>query len=208
MSEKLNQFSVEVYGNLEPYNEVISKARVRIFYLGENRNAAYISREFAEKLVMTLPYTPVKGIFDEINDDYSDHGERRSEGRIYGIVPENPNFAWEEHEDDDGVVRTYACADVLIFTALYAEANLILGKGESMELYGPSIKGVWRMINGKRLFEYTEGCFLGLQVLGDEVEPCFEGAAFFSLDDLRGTIKKWNNILYNLRRNWRTSNDS
>lgn len=31
MSEKLNQFSVEVYGNLEPYNEVISKARVRIF---------------------------------------------------------------------------------------------------------------------------------------------------------------------------------
>lgn len=190
MSEKLNQFSVEVYGNLEPYNEVISKARVRIFYLGENRNAAYISREFAEKLVMTLPYTPVKGIFDEINDDYSDHGERRSEGRIYGIVPENPNFAWEEHKDEDGVTRTYACADVLIFTALYAEANLILGKGESMELYGPSIKGTWRMIDGKRLFEYTEGCFLGLQVLGDEVEPCFEGAAFFSLDDLRGTIKK------------------
>ena len=31
------------------------------------------------------------------------------------------------------------------------------------------------------MFEYTDGCFLGLQVLGDDVEPCFEGAAFFSL---------------------------
>jgi hypothetical protein len=50
-----------------------------------------------------------------------------------------------------------------------------------MEIYEPSIKGSWKVINGRRMFEYTDGCFLGLQVLGDDVEPCFEGAAFFSL---------------------------
>ena len=37
----------------------------------------------------------------------------------------DPNFAWEEHEDCDGVVRKYACADVLLYTALYSEAKLI-----------------------------------------------------------------------------------
>jgi vacuolar-type H+-ATPase subunit I/STV1 len=36
-------------------------------------------------------------------------------------------------------------------------------------------------IEGRRAFVFTDGCFLGLQVLGDETEPCFEGAAFFSL---------------------------
>lgn len=28
---------------------------------------------------------------------------------------------------------------------------------------------------------FDEGCFLGLQVLGDDIEPCFEGASFFEL---------------------------
>ena len=40
------------------------------------------------------------------------HGENRDEGRIYGIVPENYNFAWETHLDEDGVEREYACVDV------------------------------------------------------------------------------------------------
>lgn len=198
MNEQLNQFSVEVYGNLEPYNEVISKARVRIFYLGENRNGAYITTEFAEKLISTLPYTPIKGIYDTFNDDYSDHGARREEGRIYGIVPENPNFAWEEVKDEDGVTRTYASADVLIFTALYEEAKTIVGKAQSMELYRPSIKGERKIINGKRLFTYTEGCFLGLQILGEDVEPCFEGAAFYSFcDSLKQLVEKMEQ--YNLQ---------
>ena len=50
-----------------------------------------------------------------------------------------------------------------------------------MEIYEPSIKGTWKIINGRRMYEYTDGCFLGLQILGEDVEPCFEGAAFFSL---------------------------
>ena len=51
-----------------------------------------------------------------------------------------------------------------------------------MELYPPSIKGEWAVVNGRRLFKFTDGCFFGLQVLGDKAEPCFEGASFFSLE--------------------------
>lgn len=174
-------FPVTVYGQMEKYNDVLSKARCRIFYKYENRNGTYITDEFAEKLLNTLAYAPVKGIYD--SEDYTDHGNARSEGRIYGIVPENPNISWETHVDKDGAERTYACADVLIFTALYEETADIIGKAQSMELYSPSLKYHEAIYGGQKYVVFDEGCFLGLQVLGDEVEPCFEGAAFFSLQE-------------------------
>jgi hypothetical protein len=134
----LLDFPVTIYGNLEKYNEVLTKARCRIFYKYANRNGTYITDEFADKLLSSVRYVPVKGIFND--GDYSDHGVSRDEGRIYGIVPENPNLAWESFTDDDGVTREYACVDVLIFTALYEEARDIVGKSQSMELYAPSLK--------------------------------------------------------------------
>lgn len=173
-------FPVKVYGNLEKYNEVLSKGRCRIFYKYENRNGTYITDEFAEVLISTLPYTPVKGIFDSEKEDYTDHGEARDLGKIYGIVPEKTNFAWEEHEDEDGEKRIYACCDILVFTALYEEAKNIVDKSQSMELYAPSIQGEWKIIGGRKVFVFEKGCFLGLQILGDDVTPCFEGAAFYS----------------------------
>ena len=130
MLDNINlEFPVVVYGNLEKYNETISKGRCRVFYKNGNRNGTYITDEFAETLLSSIPYTPVKGIYEEEDGDYTDHGTARSQGRIYGIVPENPNVAWETHLDEDGVERTYACVDVLIFTGLYTEANNIIGKG-------------------------------------------------------------------------------
>lgn len=176
-----NKFQVVVYGNLEQYNEVLSKGRCRIFYKGMNRNGSYITDEFADKLISTLPYAPVKGIYNEFTEDYTDHGSERDQGRIYGIVPAEPNVSWETHLDEDGIEREYACVDVLLFTGLYKEASKIVGKPQSMEIYERSIKGEWKIIEGRRAFVFTEGCFLGLQVLGEDVEPCFEGAAFFSL---------------------------
>lgn len=181
IEQVIREFPITVYGNLTKYSDTISKGRCRIFYKYANRNGTYITDEFAEKLLSTIPYTPVKGIYDNFDEDYTDHGNKRSLGRIYGIVPENPNLQWEKHLDEDGIEREYACVDVLIFTALYEEAGEIIGKAQSMEIYEPSIKGSWKIINGRRMFEYTEGSFLGLQVLGEDVEPCFEGAAFFSL---------------------------
>ena len=58
-----------------------------------------------------------------------------------------------------------------------------------------SIEGEWQYINGKRFFVFTEGRFLGLQALGEDYEPCFEGASFYTLvdsvkalmDDLKNT---------------------
>lgn len=177
----ITNFPVAVYGKMEKFSDTISRGRCRVFYKGRNRNGTYITDEFAQKLIDSAPYTPVKGIYEV--DDYTDHGNKRSEGRIYGIVPANPNFAWEWHTDVDGKLREYACFDVLYYTALYKEAGEIDGKSESMELYRDTLKGDWKYIDGKKTYVFTDGCFLGLQALGDDVEPCFEGASFYTCDN-------------------------
>jgi FtsZ-binding cell division protein ZapB len=179
----ITNFQVSVYGKMEKFSDTISKGRCRVFYKGRNRNGTYITPEFAEKLIASAPYTPVKGIYDGDGEDYTDHGQKRSEGRIYGIVPADPNFAWEWHTDEDGISREYACFDVLYYTALYKEAGQIHGKGESMELYRQTLKGDWKIVDGKKTYVFTDGCFLGLQALGDDVEPCFEGASFYTREN-------------------------
>lgn len=176
---ELANFPITVYGAMEQFNQTISKGRCRVFYRGLNRNNTYITDEFASKLIASAPYTPVKGIYDVDCEDYTDHGIKRSEGRIYGIIPANPNFAWEKHLDSDGIEREYACFDVLYYTALYKEAESIHLKTESMELYAPAIKGEWQFMGGKKVYVFTDGCFLGLQILGDDTTPCFEGAGFY-----------------------------
>ena len=180
--ESLLKFNVTLFGDVETLSPTLSKCRLCIFYRGLNRNRTFISEDFARQLIESLPYAPIKGIFDKDGLDYEDHGGDNADGRIYGVVPEDPNFAWEKHVDDDGVEREYACADVYLYTALYPEANLIPGKSQSMEIHKKGLEGEWKIwSDGEPYFEFQKGHLLGLQVLGDKVEPCFEGSAFFSL---------------------------
>ena len=191
----ITNFPITVYGKMEKFSDTISRGRCRVFYKGRNRNGTYITDEFAEKLIASAPYTPVKGIYDYDGEDYTDHGVKRSEGRIYGIVPADPHFAWEQYADESGVVRDYACFDVLYYTALYKEAGEIEGKSESMELYRDTLKGEWKFIDGKKTYVFTDGCFLGLQALGDDVEPCFEGASFYQNSGDNSSCETESNIL-------------
>lgn len=174
--------NVTLYGKMEPVTPTLSKCRVRIFYKYMNRNRTFISDNFANQLISSLPYTPVKGIFDKEEVDFQDHGEDNTDGRIYGIVPAEPNFAWEDHQDEDGVTRSYACADVLLFTGLYPEAKIIPNESQSMEIFKGNLTGEWKISNedGDPYYHFNSGCLVGLQVLGQAVEPCFEGASFFS----------------------------
>ena len=180
--KKLATFSLSLYGNITAYNKTLSLARCRIFYKGGNRNGTYITDEFAEKLIASLPYAPVKGIYDSMAEDFTDHGTQRYQGRIYGVVPVDNHFAWEKHLDKDGIEREYACTDVLLYTAIYQKEALdIVECAQSMELYADAIDGEWKFIDGKKYFVFTDGCFLGLQALGEDFEPCFEGAGFYTL---------------------------
>lgn len=175
-------FNVSFYGDTQQINETLSKGRVRIFYKGMNRNHTYISDDFANQLISSLPYAPVKGIFNKEEVDFEDHGKDNTDGKIYGVVMADPNFAWEEHLDEDGITRSYACADVLLFTGLYPEAKLIYGESQSMEIFRETLQGEWRISeeDGQPYYHFLKGSLVGLQVLGKDTEPCFEGASFYS----------------------------
>lgn len=182
IDKQYRQLDVVVCSEPEPISTTLSKCRVRIFYRGFNRNRTFISDDFAQQLINSLPYVPIKGIFNYGKVDYEDHGTDNTDGRIYGIIAANPNFAWEKHIDQDGIEREYACADAILFSALYPEAKIIVGSRQSMEIYPETMEGYWdTWEDGMPYFNFKKGELLGLQVLGQDVEPCFEGAAFYSL---------------------------
>ena len=79
-----------------------------------------------------------------------------------------------------------------------------------MELYEPSLQYHREIIHGQQYIVFDEGCFLGLQVLGKDVEPCFEGAAFFQLqENIEEVVKKIQEIemTYSKRRTKRNASD-
>lgn len=182
-------FVGEIISGLEKVTPEISKTRLSIFYKGFNRNQGYITDEFAKKLLSSLPYTPVVGIFNDLIKDFGGHDQDRNVAKIYGIVPQEPNLAWEERLDPDGVTRTYACTDVYLYTGRYDAAKLIPGKQQSMELDIDTIQGDWQTINGQEAYVYTDARFIGLSVLGNDKTPCFEGSAFFEL------VNKFNDFM-------------
>lgn len=167
------------FSDLKPYpsNPGISMARCRIFYKGANINGGFITDGFAQKLISSIQYTPVKGIYENGDFGHHAHGiesEERKE-RIYGVVPENYHLEWE---DVNG--KSYATVDVLLYTELYKEACSIPGHPESFELFIDGIEGDFQTIDGEEYFVYTDGYFKALQVLGYDVAPAFEDASFLA----------------------------
>ncbi len=177
-------FIATVFGELIPLkNSGYSRARLKIFYPGANRNGSYIEKSVGEQMISTLPGTPVVGFYDVGTDDYLDHMTPQHT-KAYGFVPtDSMNFQWELMLDPDGVYRTYACADLILWTARYPEAKKIVGKSHSMELNPKTISGEFKVIDGEEYFNINHAEFFGLCVLGDNVEPCFEGSSFYSLKD-------------------------
>ena len=181
-------FIATVHGDLITLNNsALSKARLKIFYKGKNRNGSYITDDMAEKMLATLPGTPIVGYFDADKGDFLGHVSKET-ARAYGFVPDANNFEWETHLDNDGVYRTYACCDVILWTGRYPVASKIVGKNHSMELNPDTIDGVWVDYDDEYYFQFSNAEFLGLCVLGDEYEPCFEGSSFYELRNTNGTI--------------------
>lgn len=176
-------FVATVYGNLTPLNNsAFSKARLKIFYKGLNRNGSYITDEVAEKLLATLPGTPIVGNFSGEKDDFEGHMPWSPEElKAYGFVPQDMNFSWEMSLDPDGVYRTYACTDIVLWTGRYPIASRIVGKSHSMELNPDTVQGEWVEDGDDYYFQFTNAEFFGLCILGNDYEPCFEGSSFYEL---------------------------
>lgn len=178
-----SSFTVSMFGNLLPTdNPMISKARLAMFYPGLNRNRSFFDKELSEAMVKRAIGTPIVGVYDAEKKDFLQHAPV-NKAQTYGHIPESYNLAWEARPDDDGAMHDYPCVDVHLYTGRYPEASLIIGKKHSMELDPDSITGSWKVVAGQDVFVFDDAKLSACCVLGDDYEPCFEGSAFFSLED-------------------------
>lgn len=181
---------------------LISKCYVKVCYVGQepNRNNTVITKELAYKLGKKLPGSPVVGYYNESLKDFEGHNREVQMGggklkvvdvtRPYGFVPPNARVWFQKFRDDDGVEREYLVTECYIWTGAYPESKRIItqGNNHSMELSKEFQEGFWAEADNSRgrIFIYNEALIEKLCILGENVEPCFEGAQFkteFSLEN-------------------------
>lgn len=177
--------------NLTPVNPLISKCQIKVCYVGDepNRNKSIITKDVAYKLANSLPGSPIVGYYNEQAKDFECHNTTlaiengkvimKDDTRPYGFVDLNAKV-WFEKFNDNGVVHEYLMTEGWIWTGQYPEAKRIVDQGnnQSMELDDKIIDAYWtKDCNGKReFFIINEAIVSKLCVLGNDVEPCFEGA--------------------------------
>ena len=183
--------------NLAPLdiNPLMSSCEIKVLYLGENRNHTYISKEVATDMAKTLRGAPIVGYYKEEKEDFRDHGNQvilDDEGikfncltRPYGFVSPDAKVWFQEFEDTDDfgnvLTREYLMTTGYLWTGQYEECKLAVegeGKPHSMELDGDSMDGHWETNTktGMDFFIINDATFSKLCILGDDVEPCFEGS--------------------------------
>jgi len=180
--QKTEQFTAN-FVDIEYVNPLFSKCKVKVLYTGDNRNNSSFTKDVIETALPSIFNIPIVGEFVEQQEDFGGHGGKIeiSEDEIkfvqttkpYGVVPESAEVYWETFEDN-GVEHEYLVVDgCYLWTGRYEEAQSVIenGKGQSMEIEVESGE-----FNNNDVFEITSFNFSALCILGDEVEPCFEGA--------------------------------
>ena len=190
--------------NITSINPLISKCHVKVCYVQDdkNRNSSVITKEFAkEKLAQTLPGSPIVGKFNRGKNDFEDHNKSleiidgqlkvTDDTRPYGFVDLGAKVWFQKFLDDGQIEREYLMTEGYLWTGQYPEAERILefGNNQSMELDKDSVKGVWAKDQNEKpeFFIINDAIISKLCILGDDVEPCFEGAQItnvqFSFED-------------------------
>ena len=181
---------------VSPY---VSKGMCKVCYVGQeaNRNGTVITKEVATEMGRKLPGSPVVGYFDKETEDFRGH-ERDivvEDGdwdlvditKPYGFVPTNANV-WFQKFVDDGIEHEYLVTEVYIWTGVYPESQRVIESGNNQSMELGKTEGFWTNDSNtsRRVFILNEALIKKLCILGEQVEPCFEGAQIgktFSLED-------------------------
>ena len=187
--------------NITPCNPLISQCEIKVMYVGENRNKSYITKEVATEMANSLPGCPIVGYYKEDKQDFRDHGDRvimddsgihfECMTRPYGFVAPDAKVWFQKFEECDeygrSIIREYLMTTGYLWTGQYEEAKKVYeegGRPQSMELDEDSLNGQWakKYKNGMDFFIINDAIFSKLCILGDDVEPCFEGASVTAPD--------------------------
>lgn len=185
--------SIEIL-EIKEINPLISKCQIKVCYMQDepNRNGSVITESTARQLAGTLPGSPIVGFYNKETQDFEGHNveleydEEKKEYNFvdatfpYGFVDINAKV-WFQDFNDDGIIRKYLCTEGYLWTGQYPECGRIIDQGnnQSMELDEETLQGVWAKSKNsmKSFFIINEAIISKLCILGEMVEPCFEGAS-------------------------------
>lgn len=200
MHQSIATISSPEFINLQPLdiNPLMSSCEIKVFYIGQNRNNSFITKEVATDMAKTLRGAPIVGYYKEEKEDFRDHGEKviiDDEGVHfecmtvpYGFVSPDAQVWFQDFEDTDSfgnkVVRTYLMTTGYLWTEQFPECKVATDEGRphSMELDEKTLKGGWEYDSstGMDFFIINDATISKLCILGDDVEPCFEGSSVTS----------------------------
>ena len=188
--------------NLQPLdiNPLMSKCEIKVLYVGANRNRTFITEQVAAEIGKTLRGAPIVGYYRQNKEDFTDHGEKviiddegikfECQTIPYGFVSPDAEVWFQNFEDDDGmgnkVIHKYLMTTGYLWTDQFPESSLPVNQGrpQSMEFQEKSVKGQWKTNynNGIDFFIINDAIIQKICILGDDVEPCFEGASITAPD--------------------------
>ena len=179
--------------NITPLNPLISKCQIKVCYVSDepNRNRSVITKETAKKMANSLPGCPIVGFYNEEKGDFEEHNriidvsngkfEIKDTTRPYGFVDLGAKVWFQKFLDDGMNEREYMMTEGWLWTGQYPECKRILSNGnnQSMELDEETINAHWSKDgNGEpKFFIINEAIISKLCTLGENNEPCFEGAS-------------------------------
>ena len=183
--------------NLQPLdiNPLMSSCEIKVLYLGENRNRSYISKQTAIEMSKTLRGAPIVGYFKQDKNDFADHGQQviwddqgvhfNTLTKPYGFVAPDAKVWFQKFQDTDEfgntIEREYLMTTGYLWTGQFEQAQSIIaeGKPQSMELDEETLQGNWatNIKTNIEFFIINDAIFTKICVLGDDVQPCFEGAS-------------------------------
>lgn len=174
-------------------NPGISQCEIKVFYLGKNRNGSYIDKNVAIQIANSLPGTPIVAVFRKDIEDFGDHGEvihiENDEIEFscntvpYGFVAPDAEVWFQKFDDTDEfgntVQREYVMTTGYLWTGQYPEINKAMQEGQPQSMEIDNVDGHWATDNneGVDFFIINDAVFTKLCILGDDVEPCYEGAS-------------------------------
>ena len=198
MHQSIATIDAPEFINLQPLdiNPLMSSCEIKVLYLGGNRNHSFITKEVATEMAKTLRGAPIVGYYIKDKEDFGDHGDRviiDDEGikfekltKPYGFVAPDARVWFQKFEDQDDfgntVVREYLMTTGYLWTEQFEEcksAATTEGKPQSMELDEKTLNGHWSkdLKSNIEFFIIHDAIFSKLCILGEDVEPCFEGAS-------------------------------
>lgn len=178
--------------NITPYNPLISKCEIKVCYVGDqaNRNKSIITKAVATEMANSLPGSPIVGYWDEEKNDFLTHSRAlevkdgefvlKDLTKPVGFVDLNAKVWFAKYLDDGQNEHEYLMTEGWLWTGRFPEVARIVEKGnnQSMELDENNLDAFWSKDNNgnPEFFIINEAIIKGLCVLGEDNEPCFEGA--------------------------------